>query len=296
MTLVPPDAGNPELSVVMVSHNAWPLTQRAISALIDHTECPFELLVVDNASADETRVRLAELCDARVILNDSNRGFGPATNQGAEHARGDLLLLLNTDAFVHRGWLEPLREALQRDRVAAAVPRYLNADGSLQDAGPVLARDGTVVLYGDGDDPELLCYRFSRAVDFGGAACLLIKRDVFGALGGFDEAYASAYYEDTDLGLRLAQLGLRVVYEPRSTVTHVRYGSGDSEMAVQLSERNRRLFVERWGPHLVGRPRSLRAPTGQMVIAARDALATPRVLVCAASDLVAREAAVRLAT
>lgn len=281
MTLVPPGSGDPELSVVMVTYGAWALAERAVAALVANTDRPYELIVVDNRSDDETRRRLSELGNARVIFNEENRGFGPATNQGAEKARGEYLLLLNTDAFVHPGWVEPLLEALQQEAIGAVVPRLVHTDGSLQDAGTLLAQDGTVHVYGDGDDPDRLCYRFRRIVDLGTAACMLIRRSTFAALGGFDDRFAPAYYEDADLCLRLAQHGLKVLYEPRSTVTHVRYGSGGLDDAAALSALHRRLFVARWGSRLIGRPWTFVSVTQQAVIMARDAPASPRVLVCA---------------
>jgi GT2 family glycosyltransferase len=284
MTLVAPDSGHPELSVVMVAHGAWPLTQRALGALVAHTERPFEVIVVDNASPDETPARLSERPDLRVINNQENRGFGPATNQGAKHARAERLLLLNTDTFVRPGWLEPLLDTLEQSDVGAVVPRFLHLDGSLQEAGVLLARDGTVRFYGDHDDPDRLCYRFRRRVDLGSAACMLVRRSDFDRLGGFDLRYAPAYYEDADFCLRLAQAGLAVVYEPRSTVTHVRYGSGRQDTAFEQSERNRVLFVQRWGKQLEGRPLTFREASEQAAIAARDARASPRVLLCASPD------------
>ncbi|HUO70877.1 MAG TPA: glycosyltransferase family 2 protein [Solirubrobacteraceae bacterium] len=284
MSLVPPDAGDPELSVVMATHGAWALTARAIAALEEHTVRDYELIIVDNVSEDETRERLADVADVRVILSDENRGFGPATNEGARLARADHLLLLNTDAFVHRGWLEPLLETIAQPGVGAVVPRLLHPDGSLQDAGMLLAQDGTVLVHGDGDDSDRLCYRFRRTIDYGSAACLLIRRSAFELLGGFDEDFAPAYYEDADLGMRLAKTGLSTVYEPRSTVTHVRYGSGASEHARELSERNRRVFTKRWSAELTGRPWTYRGTTGQVEIAGRDAPAMPRMVICAAPE------------
>ena len=94
--------------------------------------------------------------------------------------------------------------------------------------------------------------------------------------------------------MRLAERGLNVRYEPRSTVTHVRYGSGGVDDAAALSDRHRRLFVERWGPRLNGRPRSFRYAGEQAVIAARDALASPRVLVGAPSGHPAAEVVARM--
>ena len=113
---------------------------------------------------------------------------------------------------------------------------------------------------------------------------MLIGRQTFAGLGGFDDRYAPAYYEDADLCLRLAQTGVKVVYEPRATVTHVRYGSGTLDGAKQLSERNRKLFVDRWADALAGRPWTLAAATEQTEVAARDASAAPRILVCAPPD------------
>lgn len=284
-----PNSGDPEISVVIVTHGAWPLTEQALAALNSHTDCRYELIVVDNRSEDETRARLSDVRDAKVILNEHNRGFGPATNQGAARARAPYLVLLNSDAFVQAGWLEPLLGNLRDPTVAATVPRLLHPDGSLQDAGPLLAQDGTVLVYGDGDDPAKFCYRFRRFVDYGSAACMVIRRGAFEALGGFDDRYAPAYYEDADLGLRLAERRLKVVYEPGSTVTHIRYGSGASDRAEALSERNRRLFVARWGSQLRGRPWTFNLATDQAVIAARDAPANPRVLICASAPQPATE-------
>jgi len=284
MTLTVPVAEEPELSVVMVTRGAWPLIERAVAALIEHTERAFELIVVDNASDEATRAQLNQLQNVGLIANEQNRGFGPASNQGAERARGRYLVLLNSDAFVHPGWADALLEALARPAVGAAVPRVLNPDGSLQEAGALLARDGTVLLYGEGDDPDLGCYRFARRVDYGSAVCMATRLPTFRELDGFDEAYAPAYYEDSDLCMRLATLGMTVMYEPRARVTHVRYGSAGADAAAKLSERNRRLFAARWTSRLEGRPPTFTGASEQAAIASRDACARPRLLVCSGDD------------
>jgi GT2 family glycosyltransferase len=270
----------PLVSVVIVTHGAWSWTRVALTALAQRTPAPFEVIVVDNASPDDTPHRLAEVEGAQVLLNERNEGFGPASNQGADRARGRYLLFLNSDAIVNAGWLEPLLEVFDADRYAAiAVPRFLHLDGSLQEAGALIAQDGTVATYGDREPPDDLTYRFARLIDFGGAACMLASREAFDAVGGFDDAYAPAYYEDADLCMKLAARGLRAYYAPRSVVTHVRYGSGSLSHAVVLSERNRRRFVTRWGATLTTRPRTLSGEGERARIAARDATAAGRVLV-----------------
>ena len=143
-----------------------------------------------------------------------------------------------------------------------------------------MACDGTVQVHGDGDRAERLRYRFKRRVDYGSAACLLIRREAFTTVGGFERHHyrPRVLPAVVNLAMRLSRIGLATVYQPRSTVTHVRYGSGGQDQAAELSERNRRTFAERWRAEL-GRP-VRHGVSDQAAIAARDVNATPRVLTC----------------
>lgn len=269
-------ATQPAVSAVLVSWGGLDWARKALDALARHTPEPFEAIVVDNASPDGLADALeAEYEGLRVIRNAENAGFGPACNKGASEARAPLVAFVNTDALVHEGWLPPLVEALARPGVVAAAGKLLHEDGSLQEAGALVSRSGGTVGCGDGDDPDDPAYAFPRVVDYVSAACMVVDRAAFAGAGGFDSAYAPAYYEDSDLCFRLAAAGGRVVYEPRSTVTHCRYGSGTSELAHELSDRHRALFVSRFAAELADRPREL---SGRGALAARDARAHPRVL------------------
>ncbi|MCW3064694.1 MAG: glycosyl transferase family 2 [Solirubrobacterales bacterium] len=262
----------PAASVVMVTRGGLDLALHALRTLREHTPEPVQTIVVDNASPDVDRL---DTVGIELVRNAENRGFGPACNQGAELARAAAVVFLNPDALVHRGWLAPLLAALIEPGVVAAAPRLLNPDGTLQEAGALVFRGAITGGYGEGDDPDALPYRFRRTVEYASAACLLVDRAEFAAVGGFDPAYAPAYYEDSDLCFRL---GGRIVYEPRSTVTHVRYGSGDLAQAERLSARNRATFLARHGAELADRPGR---PTARAALAVRDARAHPRLLVAA---------------
>jgi GT2 family glycosyltransferase len=272
---------DPLVSVVMVLYGGWKLACRAISALAEHTAAGFELILVDNASPDDTLARVEErVTGATVLRNEVNRGFGGASNQGAGRARGRYLCLLNSDALVEPGWLEPLLEALEEPGTGAAVPLFLNDDGTVQEAGSVVDSIGHAHAVGAGGDPNDFAYRFPREVDYGSAACLLVPTGLFLELGGFDEAYSPGYFEDTDLCFRLHRRGLRTIFEPRSCVVHIRHGSRTSESARQLMESHRDLFVERWGERLARRPRVIEAAQKpHQMLAARDAEALERFLV-----------------
>jgi GT2 family glycosyltransferase len=269
----------PALSIVMVSHGALEWTERALAAVAAHTRVAHEIVMVDNASPDGTPARVRERFPAvRLIENDENRGFGPASNQGAEAAAGDVLVFLNTDALVEPGWETPLLDAVRRAGVAAAVPCVLELNGRIQCAGALLGRDGTVIEHGNGEDPAASAYGFPRVVDFGPGACLAVRRDAFAAVGGFDGAYAPAYYEDADLCMALAARGGRTLYVPSARVRHAKKASGGADLAHALSERHRTFFASRWREALAGRPESLRQPTSRRLLAARDACADGRVL------------------
>jgi len=272
-------ARRPVVSIVMVTYGGWELARQALESVRALTDRPYEVIVVDNASTDGTAARLSrELAGAQVLLNSKNHGFGVACNQGAAVARAPFLLFLNSDTIVQDGWLPPLLEALADEIVAAAGPQFLNADGSLQEAGALVLPTGGTVLHGHGERADLAEFRFRRLVDYVSAACLIVRRSLFNEIGGFDPVYGVGYYEDVDLCFTLRRCGYRVVYEPRSVVTHVRRGSQTDAAAIELTRRNQAIFSQRWKHELVGGPAEFRLENRRHGYALRDAQAPERML------------------
>ncbi|MGH9127978.1 MAG: glycosyltransferase family 2 protein [Acidimicrobiales bacterium] len=279
----PPES--PLVSVLMLTYGARAWAQRSLSALVANTPPVFELVVLDNASPDGTGEWLAaHVSGATLLRNDLNVGFGPGVNQAALHATGRYLCLLNSDAMVEPGWLEPLLADLEGVAgCGAVVPRLLNLDGTLQEAGAVVGSDGQTMAIGYGDDPARPWYRFPHYVSYGSGACLCIRRSTFLALGGFDPIYGKGYYEDVDLCLRMAEAGLWTVYEPCSVVRHVRGASSPSSEVVRLREENALRFRARWATHLAELPTLAEMSTHPYrAVAARDCLAPDRILVIGA--------------
>jgi O-antigen biosynthesis protein len=280
-TLAVPRADNPLLSVVMVTYGGWEWAKESLAALSEHTDPVYEVIVVDNASPDGTGQRLkSEVTGITLALNDRNSGFGPAANQGAGLASGPFLCFLNPDALVEKGWLGPLIDVLESDPIAGAVvPRLLNLDGTLQEAGSLVGFDGATWALGNGENPDDLQYLFRRYIDYGSAACLLMPRRLFIELGGFHPAYVPAYCEDVDLCLSISARGLRTVYQPRSVVRHARSASTDLERAQSLIERNRSILHHRWKDRLAERPWLTDLPYfPHRIIATRDAEQLDRIL------------------
>jgi hypothetical protein len=155
----------------------------------------------------------------------------------------------------------------------------LYPDGRLQEAGSIVWRDARVRNYGDGDVPNRAEYLFRRTVDYASAACLLVRRSAFVAVGGFDPRFAPVYCEDVDLCLALAAAGGRIVFQPRSVVEHVRGASSAGGVKAARVERNRRLLRATWRSVLDRRPPESRRVEPSGVLGGRDAMTCERVLV-----------------
>lgn len=272
-----PRAEDPVVSIVVVTYNHAEHTLRCLRAIADHGDVPLEVILVDNASADATGELLDRLDGVTCIRNAENRHFLRGTNQGAEHATGRYLLLLNNDAYLEPGALRALVETAESaDDVGAVGAKLVWPDGRLQEAGSILWRNGGALGYGRGGDPEASEYRYRREVDYCSAACLLVRRHLFEGLGGFDRRYEPAYFEDADLCMEVWSRGYRVLYEPRAAVVHNEYTSSDPARAQALMRTNHGRFEEKWRRDLASRP----SPDEEAaVLRARDRRAGPAILV-----------------
>ena len=294
--LLLPKSRDPLVSVVLVTYGGWDWPYRALEALREHTEEPIEVICVDNASWDGTGELLEELVGgATVVRNMKNVGFAAGANQGAAIARGQYLCFLNPDCLVRPGWLPPLVAALGDPGIGAAVPRFIGPDGLVQEAGSVVDRQGWTEAVGAGADPTDPETRFPRLVDYGSAACLLIRRATFLSAGGFDERFHPAYCEDVDLAFRLRDDGLHTAFQPASTVDHAGAVSTGSITRDRLIERNRLLLLRRWADALSDRPALTELEDRpHRLFALRDALTLDRILVIS-EDLPSPGAAAALA-
>ena len=257
----PAPSAEPRVSIVIPCWNKAELTLSCLQSLQATTDpALFEVILVDNGSTDAT-VNLARAAGRRftVVRNDDNVGFGPACNQGAARARGDIVLFLNNDTVLMPGWLEPLVAALDEDEALGAVqPKLLFPDGRLNDAGGLVFGGGEPWIYGKGnpepDAPEFSC---RRAPDYASGACLAVRKTAFDEVGGFDDRFAPAYYEDTDLSFALRAAGWRVLYEPASRVVHLEGGTAGTDLSQGIKRTqvgNAVKFAQKWGTELALRP------------------------------------------
>lgn len=220
----------PIVSLIVVLYNRAELTLSCLRSVTICAPAETETIIVDNASSDTTLALLDLIHGAVVIRNSVNRYFPAAINQAVQVARGRYVLLLNNDAQLMSGAIESMLHTIQTsDDIGAVCGKIIQLDGTLQEAGSIIWKDGSCLGYGRGDDPEAPPYRFMRDVDYGSAAFLLTPRNLFLELGGFDENFSPGYYEDTDYCCRLRKHGKRVVYDPQAAIIHYEFASGFSD-------------------------------------------------------------------
>ena len=246
----------------MVVYGQHARARATLASLADTVPVDAEVVVVDNASPDGAGARLRdEVEGATFVLCDRNLGFGTAVDLGALHGRGTYLGILNSDVDFEDRWLEELVGALDADPTAgAAVPLYLSDAGAINEAGVLVGADGGGYGYGDRLAPGAPEISFRRYIDYGSAAALLVRRDSFDRVGGLDPAYGLGYYEDADLCFSLRRIGQQTVFVPRSRVRHMGGASFSPQLREAQSVSNRRIFVERFGGFLRGRPVLARPP------------------------------------
>ena len=251
--LVGHPALEPAVSVILVLHNKAALSALAIDSLIRHLDAPHELIVVDNASSDETAALLGAIEGLRVLRFEQNLGFGPACNLAAQQARGEFLLFFNNDALLQPGALGAALAVFDEEPAVGAVGgKIVLSDGSLQELGAFVWEDGVTAGYGRGEDPQSPGYSRRLAADYASGVFLLTPRALFDSVGGFDARYAPAYYEDVDYCVELWTRGYAVLVEAMAVVRH--YESATSlEAAVPLSAVNRIKFCDKWATWLAGR-------------------------------------------
>jgi O-antigen biosynthesis protein len=252
----PPD---PRVSVVVVAWKQDVLLGRCLRSLASHqSSVPFETIVVLNGASDPVRRLVAdELSGAVVVDSPTNLGFAGGNQHGAAIARGEHLVLLNDDATVLPGWLDHLVLAADADDavdVGAVASTVVDADFRVQEAGGVIWSDGTTSVLGRGGSVDDALRAGRRTVDYASACSLLVRRSAWDDVGGLDEGFAPAYYEDVDLCLALRRAGHRVVVEPRSMVVHDESASSTSSFKHFMFRRNHERIVDRWATELAHQP------------------------------------------
>lgn len=242
---------SPDVSIVIPAYNKVEVTYLALcSLLVAQNDASFEVIVVDDASTDET-ARLEEIVSGITVLrNAQSQRFIRACNRGAEAAKGEYIVLLNNDVEVTTGWLDELLAAFDRfDNVGIAGSKLLYPSGELQDAGGIVWSSGNPWNYGNSQNAEDPRFCYARQADYLSGAAMMVPAALWRDLGGLSSYMEPMYFEDTDFAFKVREAGYSTWFIPSSVVYHYEGMTSGTDVKSgfkKFQEVNRPKFKRRW--------------------------------------------------
>jgi N-acetylglucosaminyl-diphospho-decaprenol L-rhamnosyltransferase len=260
----------PRVDVVVVTHGGWQLTERCLRHLAEQT-VPHTVIVSDGASEDGTPEKVSELFPhVRLITHERDPGYAVAVSHGVAAGDGDVIFLLNNDAFCRRDCLERLTERfVSGERVGAVAPLTIREDGRTIDSVGLTLDVTLAPFIRLAGEPVEEAFRVRPALVSPGGGADAYRRSAWEEAGGFDERL-TFYGADIDLALRLHVLGWEVVAAPLAVAVHLRSATGGhrTRRARQSGGWARGYLLRRWGV-LRGRA-AVRALVTELLVTAAD--------------------------
>ena len=261
----------PKVSIVIPVYNQFDYTYNCLKSIVENSgEVSYEVIVANDCSCDLT-TRIREIITGiNVIDNETNLRFLKNCNNAAQNAKGEYILFLNNDTQVQENWLAPLVNLIESDSLIGMVgSKLVYPDGRLQEAGGIMWSDGSAWNYGHGSDSDEPEYNYVKEVDYISGASIMVRRDLWERIGGFDMDFAPAYCEDSDLAFTIRSMGLKVMYQPLSVVVHFEGRTNGIDVTCgqkAFQVENQMKFFEKWNDKL----KMEHFEHGQSVFSARD--------------------------
>lgn len=224
----------PRVSIVIPVCGKVNLTLMCLQSISQYSnQIAYEVIVVD-CSPDSNLDVLKEVRGIRVLSNQTHQGFIGSSNAGAATADGEYVCFLNNDTQVCESWLDELVRTFDGFSAVGIVgSKFISSNGKLQEAGGIICCNERIESFGRGEDSCHPMFNYAREVDFVSEVSLLIRKDLFDELGGFDEHNFPHNCEVVDLALKVRNKGLKVIYQPLSVVVH------DEKVNADVEQRDR---------------------------------------------------------
>ncbi|WP_136444161.1 glycosyltransferase [Pacificoceanicola onchidii] len=246
-----PEVENPDVSIVIPAHNKVKVTYAGLCALLlAWNKASFEVILVDDASTDETATIEELVSGITVIHNEEPMRFIRACNAGVARAKGKYVVLLNNDTEPTVGWLDALIDGFDRfPNVGLVGSKLLYPDGTLQEAGGIIWGSGDPWNYGNRQNPHEPRFSYARQADYLSGAAVMTTREIWEEVGGLSSYLEPMYFEDTDLSFKVRDAGYTTWFIPSSVVYHyegMTSGTSTSSGFKRFQEVNRPKFKRRW--------------------------------------------------
>jgi GT2 family glycosyltransferase/2-polyprenyl-3-methyl-5-hydroxy-6-metoxy-1,4-benzoquinol methylase len=263
---------DPLVSIIVPAYNQANYTVACIQSIVANTTTvPYEIILMDDKSPDEDARNLKYFINnITFISNEENLGFLRNCNKGAALANGKYILFLNNDTNVQPNWLDSLVDLIESDESIGMVgSRLVYPDGRQQEAGGIIWNDASGWNFGRLDDPSKPEYNYVKEVDYISGAAVMLSKELWDEIGGFDERFIPAYYEDTDLAFEVRKHGYKVMYQPKSIVIHFEGISNGTDLGSGIKKYqviNYEKFFSKW-KHVLQKDHF---PNAENVFQARD--------------------------
>lgn len=241
----------PKVSIIIPVYNQFEYTYKCLKSILKNTDnVEYEIIIADDVSSDETININKYIQNITVVRNEKNLGFLLNCNNAAKYATGEYLHFLNNDTQVERNWLSSLVELIERDsNIGMVGSKLVYPDGRQQEAGGIIWNDASGWNFGRLDDPAKPEYNYVKEVDYISGASIMLSKKLWFEIGGFDERYIPAYFEDSDLAFEVRKHGYKVMFQPKSIVVHfegISHGTDTSVGIKAYQIKNREKFIEKW--------------------------------------------------
>lgn len=241
----------PTVSIIIPVYNEFDYTYNCLKSIKEKSgNVTYEILIANDCSTDMTTEMDKIINGVQVITTEKNLRFLLNCNNAARYAKGEYILFLNNDTQVQENWLQPLVDLMEQDEtIGMTGSKLVYADGRLQEAGGIFWKDASAWNYGNRCNPEEPEYNYVKDVDYISGAAIMIRHSLWEKIGGFDETFVPAYYEDSDLAFEVRRHGYRVVYQPLSVVIHfegVSNGTDTSTGQKHYQVVNQEKFYNKW--------------------------------------------------
>ncbi len=241
----------PKVSIVIPVYNEFEYTYNCVKSIAKNSgDVSYEVIIANDCSTDITRDITRVIKNIQLVTTKKNVRFLLNCNNAAKYAKGEYILFLNNDTQVQENWLEPLVKLIESDEGIGMVgSKLIYPDGLLQEAGGIVWKDASAWNYGNRrhpDDPE---FNYVKEADYISGAAIMIRKKLWKEIGGFDERFVPAYYEDTDLAFEVRKHGYKVMYQPLSRVVHFEGVSNGTDVQQGLKhyqQVNYEKFYEKW--------------------------------------------------